>query len=87
VLPLTRPGGVQAWKIVVPASPSTPSPRTHDGFEWLYVPSGRLRLVLGNQDLVLAVGEAAEFDTRVPRWFDSTGDGPAEVLSIFRSPR
>lgn len=86
VLPLTQPGGVQAWKIVVPASQSTPSPRAHDGFEWLYVLSGRMRLVLGDQDLVLGVGEAAEFDTRVPHWFGSTGEGPAEVLSIFGRP-
>jgi quercetin dioxygenase-like cupin family protein len=86
VLPLTRPGGVQAWKIVVPVAQSRPNPRTHDGFEWLYVLVGRLRLVLGNQDLVLGVGEAAEFDTQVPHWFGSTGDGPAEVLSIFGRP-
>ena len=86
VLPLTRPGGVQAWKIIVPASQATPTPRSHDGFEWLYVLSGRMRLVLGGQDLVLGVGEAAEFDTRVPHWFGSTGDGPAEVLSIFGRP-
>jgi hypothetical protein len=31
-------------------------------------------------------GEAAEFDTRVPHWFGSTGEGPAEVLSIFGRP-
>jgi transcriptional regulator with XRE-family HTH domain len=86
VLPLTRPGGVQAWKIVIPASQSRPRPRTHDGFEWLYVLSGRMRLVLGDQDLVLGVGEAAEFDTQTPHWFGSTGDGPAEVLSIFGRP-
>ncbi len=86
VLPLTHPGGVQAWKIIVPASQATPSPRAHDGFEWLYVLSGRMRLVLGDKDLVLGVGEAAEFDTRVPHWFGSTGDGPAEVLSIFGRP-
>lgn len=86
VLPLTPPGGVQAWKIVIPTSQSTPNPRTHDGFEWLYVLSGRMRLVLGDQDLVLGVGEAAEFDTQVPHWFGSTGDGPAEVLSIFGRP-
>jgi transcriptional regulator with XRE-family HTH domain len=86
VLPLTRPGGVQAWKIVIPASQSTPSLRTHDGFEWLYVLSGRMRLVLGDQDLVLGVGEAAEFETQVPHWFGSTGKGPAEVLSIFGRP-
>ena len=69
-----------------PGAQSTPSPRTHDGFEWLYVLSGRMRLVLGDQDLVLGVGEAAEFDTQVPHWFGSTGEGPAEVLSIFGRP-
>ena len=28
----------------------------------------------------------AGVDTRVPHWFGSTGDGPAEVLSIFGRP-
>ena len=86
VLPLTRPGGLQAWKIVVPATQDTPSLRSHDGFEWLYVLSGKMRLIIGDQDLVLGVGEAAEFDTQVPHWFGSTGDGPAEVLSVFGRP-
>lgn len=86
VLPLTRPGGIQAWKIVIPRTQSQPQPRTHDGFEWLYVLSGRMRIILGSQDLVLAAGEAAEFDTLVPHWFGSTGEGPAEVLSIFGRP-
>ncbi len=87
VLPLTRqPNGVQAWKIVIPARQSAPQPRTHDGYEWLYVLSGRMRLILGDRDLVLDVGEAAEFDTQLPHWFGSTGEGPAEVLSIFGRP-
>jgi transcriptional regulator with XRE-family HTH domain len=86
VLPLTRPGGIQAWKIVIPSAQSDPQPRSHDGFEWLYVLSGRMRLVLGDRDMVLAVGEAAEFDTQVPHWFGSTGEDPAEVLSIFGRP-
>ena len=86
VLALTGPGAVQAWKIVIPRSQSTPKPRTHDGFEWLYVLSGRMRLILGDRDLVLGAGEAAEFDTHVPHWFGSTGEGPAEVLSIFGRP-
>lgn len=86
VLPLTRPGGIQAWKIVIPRNQSDPQPRTHEGFEWLYVLAGRMRLVLGERDMVLGVGEAAEFDTQVPHWFGSTGDEPAEVLSIFGRP-
>ena len=84
VLPLTRqPGGVQAWKIVAPPSNNRPRRKTHEGYEWLYVLSGRMRLVLGKQDLVLGAGEVAEFDTHVPHWFGSTGEGPVEILSIF----
>lgn len=87
VLPLTKqPGAVQAWKIVIPAKQSTPAPRVHDGYEWLYVLTGRMRLVLGDQDLVLDPGEAVEFDTTLAHWFGSTGEGPAEVLSIFGRP-
>jgi transcriptional regulator with XRE-family HTH domain len=86
VVPLTGPGGVQAWKIVIPASQTQPRPRSHDGTEWLYVLSGRVRLVLGDDDVVLGVGEVAEFDTGVPHWFGCAGDGPAEVLSVFGRP-
>ena len=45
--------------------------------------SGRLRLVLADHDLVLGAGEAAEFDTRLPHWFGSTGNGAVEILSLF----
>ncbi|MFB0620548.1 helix-turn-helix domain-containing protein [Streptomyces sp. AGS-58] len=82
--PLTRqPGGLQAYKVREPERRQAPEPRTHEGYEWLYVLSGRLRLVLGEHDVVLAAGEAAEFDTRVPHWFGSTGEGPVEFLSLF----
>ena len=84
VIPLTRqPGGMQAWKIVIPTSKVKPELRAHEGHEWLYVLSGRMRLVLGDHDLVLGPGEVAEFDTQVPHWFGSTGEQAAEVLSLF----
>jgi mannose-6-phosphate isomerase-like protein (cupin superfamily) len=47
---------------------------------------GRVRLVIGEHDAVLEPGDVAEFDTQVPHWFGSTGDAPAEVLSIFGRP-
>ena len=87
VIPLTlHPGGMQAWKIVVPVTKVDPELRGHDGHEWLYVLSGRLRLLLGDDDLVLGPGEVAEFDTTVPHWFGSTGEEPTELLSIFGRP-
>lgn len=86
MLPLTRrAGGIQAYKLIIPAAdtPKEPDPQTHEGYEWLYILNGRLRLVLGGKELVLAPGEAAEFDTRVPHWFDAAGGGPVEFLSLF----
>jgi len=84
VVPLTRrPGGIQAWKTVIPPEPGEPELRTHEGYEWLYVLAGRVRLILAADDITLGPGEAAEFDTRVPHWFGPAGDQPVEVLSLL----
>ena len=86
MIPLSRRGGgIQAFKMILPGRKRQlpPDPRTHEGYEWLYVLDGRLRLVLGEHDLVVEPGEAAEFDTRVPHWFASAGPARVEVLSLF----
>lgn len=86
MIPLTRrSGGIQAYKVVLPAESrnSEPDLRTHEGYDWIYVLNGRLRLVLGEHDLVLAPGEAAEFDTRTPHWFSAAGNEPVEYLGLF----
>jgi transcriptional regulator with XRE-family HTH domain len=84
VLPLTRQAGpLQAFKLTIPGGHDEPAPQTHGGYEWLYVLSGRLRLVLADHDLILGPGEAAEFDTRVPHWFGNADRRPVEILSLF----
>ncbi len=88
-IPLTRnAGGVRAYKLIYPPADPSVDPAdvlvTHDGYEWVYVLSGRLRLLLGDRDTVLEPGEAAEFDTHVPHWLGSAG-GATEVLSLFGS--
>ncbi|GAB3233793.1 XRE family transcriptional regulator [Glycomyces halotolerans] len=86
-IPLTRNlGGLQAYKQILPVAPDPdrrPEQRVHGGYEWLYVLSGRLRMVLGPHDLILEAGEAAEFDTRVPHGFANPGPEPVEFLSLF----
>jgi transcriptional regulator with XRE-family HTH domain len=86
ILPLTRrPGGIQAYKFILPTGRDDAEPdlRTHEGHDWLYVLNGRLRLVLGEHDLILEPGEAAEFDTRTPHWTAATSSGPVEYLSLI----
>src|SRR5689334_18685252 len=85
-VPLSRnPTGPQAYKLIIPPTrrPDPEGLKTHEGYEWVYVLNGRLRLLLGDQDLVLTAGEAAEFDTRVPHSFGSADEHPVEVLSLF----
>ena len=85
ILPLTRrAGGIQAYKFILPAGRDDAEPdlRTHEGYDWAFVLNGRLRLVLGEHDLILEPGEAAEFDTRTPHWFGATSSGPVEFLSL-----
>jgi transcriptional regulator with XRE-family HTH domain len=81
VLPLSREGGSgpHAYHLTIPERGGEPDLRSHEGHEWLYVLSGRLRLVLGDEDIVLRPGEAAEFSTWTPHWLS----GPAEVLTLM----
>lgn len=86
MVPLSsRPGGIQAYKFVIPGRRrrQEPSLKTHEGYDWVYVLSGNLRLILADHDLVLKAGEAAEFDTRTPHWFGAADEHPVEYLSLF----
>ncbi|RFA14993.1 XRE family transcriptional regulator [Subtercola boreus] len=88
IIPLSRGAtGLQAFKHLIAGGAATPraepEPKTHEGFEWIYVLRGNLRLVLGEHDFVLAAGEAAEFDTHTPHWFGRADTGAVEFLSLF----
>ncbi|MFI9255470.1 helix-turn-helix domain-containing protein [Streptomyces sp. NPDC053069] len=82
LVPLTQyPGRVQVFKHVL--APREPKLVTHEGYEWLYVLAGELRLVLGDSECTLRPGEVAEFDTRQPHWFGPADTRPVEILHLF----
>ena len=89
--PLTRggpAGGLHAFKIRVSARRRTPPDElpVHDGQDWLYVLSGRLRLILGERDFIIKPGEAVEFSTWTPHWFGAV-DGPGRGHRDLRTAR
>ena len=84
LVPLSRQQtGPRAFKMTIPAGEGEPTLRTHDGYEWIYVLWGRLRLLLGDQDIVMGPGEVAEFECRTPHWFGAAGRTGVEILSLF----
>jgi transcriptional regulator with XRE-family HTH domain len=86
IIPLTRQNpDVHAFKMVLPGHPPDQpvEQKTHEGYDWIYVLSGRVRLALGENELILEPGEAAEFDTRVPHGHASASAEPAEILNLL----
>ncbi len=85
--PLTHHGaaaGLHAFKCRIDPDRDTPPEvlPVHEGHDWFYVLDGRLRLVLGDDDLTIEPGEAVEFSTWTPHWFGAI-DGPVEIIAIF----
>ena len=77
-------GGLHAFRCRIDPSRDTPPDElpVHEGHDWMYVLSGRMRLLLGDDDLVIEPGEAVEFSTLTPHWFGAI-DGPIEMLTIL----
>lgn len=80
---LTRPTGrTIAMKMRLVPSRRRPEQRVHPGHDWMFVLQGRVLLHLGDREIVVEAGEAAEFATMTPH-ATSALDGPAELLMIF----
>ncbi|MEW5812664.1 MAG: XRE family transcriptional regulator [Actinomycetota bacterium] len=77
-------GGLHAYKIRISARRRTPPAQlpVHEGHDWMYVLSGRMRLLLGDRDFTIKPGEAVEFSTWTPHWF-GTVDGAVEAIALF----
>ena len=41
------------WKVIIPPERDEPELRTHEGYEWLYVLSGDMRLILAEHDITM----------------------------------
>lgn len=81
--PLSRPTGstgAMKMRLLPPVRPS--SPKVHPGHDWFFVLEGRIRLRLGDREITVETGEAAEFSTMTPHAIDAL-EGPAEVLMVF----
>lgn len=79
---LSRPTGTTlALKMRLEPTDHPAEPRVHPGHDWFFVIEGRVRLLLGEREIIVETGEAAEFATMTPHSLTASG-GPAEVIMI-----
>lgn len=80
---LSRPtGSTIAIKMRLEPTRRMSEPRVHPGHDWFFVLEGRVRLLLGDREVLVEAGEAAEFGTMTPHAFAAV-DGPAELIMLF----
>lgn len=80
---LSRPtDSTVAAKLRLLPTSAPPDPQVHPGHDWFFVTAGRVRLTLGERELTVEAGEAAEFATMTPHAIAAVG-GPAELIMIF----
>ena len=75
-------GSTIAIKMRLEPTRRTAEQRVHPGHEWFFVTEGRVRLSLGEREITVETGEAAEFGTMTPHVLAAV-DGPAELIVIF----
>lgn len=75
-------GNTTATKIRIEPTDQMPEQQVHPGHDWFFVLEGRVRLLLGDREIMVESGEVAEFETMTPHAFMASG-GPAEVIMIF----
>ncbi len=80
---LSRPtGSTLAIKMRLEPTRVAAQQRVHPGHDWFFVIEGRVRLLLGDREITVDTGEAAEFATMTPHALLAIG-GPAELIMIF----
>lgn len=83
VWPLSRgTSSTVALKMRVTPTGRPVEQRVHPGHDWFFVLEGQVLLHLGDREIVVAAGEAAEFSTMTPHAVAAL-DGPAELIMLF----
>jgi DNA-binding XRE family transcriptional regulator len=77
-----RFANLQPMKLTVSRNRKGEEQYQHDGEEWVYVLSGRLRITVAGQNHELEPGDAAHFDSRQPHRLTALGNKDAELILV-----
>ena len=71
---------------VYPSSADDAKPSAHEGEEFIYVFSGDVEIIYGNELFRLAAGDSIYYDSIVAHNVHSTGNRPAKILAVVYAP-
>lgn len=76
---------MEPFLISVPSLPDAePIPlNSHPGQEFNFLLEGKLKIMVGGHEVVLAAGDAIYFDSNHPHGMKALGGGPAKLLAVI----
>lgn len=57
-------------------------PHQHEGSEFIFLLSGKLRIVIGRQEIELSKGDSLYFESHVPHWYSKIGPSRCEAIVV-----
>jgi len=78
----TKPFNIHPISVTIPADRPGDEGYQHDGEEWLYVMSGRVRITIAGNQHVLETGDAAHYDSRLPHRLDAMDGKDARIILV-----
>ena len=78
-------GATLAWTKLQPGHEARPHSHPHE--QIVYVVSGRMRFVVGDEEALVGPGDMLVVPPNVEHWAETIGDEPALDLSIFSPKR
>lgn len=78
----TKPFNLHPIGVTVPADRPGSETYQHDGEEWIHVMSGRIALSVDGKLHILATGDSAHFDSRLPHRLDAMDGKEAKVVLV-----
>ncbi len=73
---------LQPIRVVISPGRSELDRYCHEGEEWLFLLSGRLRVTVGARTEILSAGDSAHFDSRIPHRLDALDNADAELIVV-----
>ncbi|ADR18717.1 MULTISPECIES: helix-turn-helix domain-containing protein [Calditerrivibrio] len=72
----------ESFVVTIRSEPREKKLFSHEGYEFMYILEGGIRMYLNNDVVTLEEGDSISFSSKIPHYAETLGDKDAKILSI-----
>ena len=78
---------VQMFLVTIKAADGQKKLFSHDGVEYMFVLSGKVKVYLGHEEYDMEEGDSVAFNSRIPHYMESLDADKSEIVSVLIKPQ